>query len=552
MRVIAYTSEAHPDGAVTLRESTGQSITSTDLHELLKWLLDDWKPDPDTLFVTWNLGQFTAPLLRKLGTAACQNLANPQYNRTELFRPYVIFFRYKTDTGGIFKIECGPLRDDNGRKHRTQECTIYSLAQFFDRDAADPGVETCQQLGDTLLRELATAGIHPTKLTSPVAAYLSSAELPAPKSRDAAPNQVYAEEYAEKCSHEWRDCFQVGHWTKGNAFDYDITSAYASVAATLLDTRDAEFLYSKDYIPGAYWGFLKGKVTLYSSANIHPIITTMTNGQLGTPTGCWDTYLTQNDVRFITQSGIGHFELQDGWFVKFKHGERPLADTMQDLYTRRRISELRNCAALPQFLKSVGNGFVGKFLEKYDRLYTLPDGTKTNVGEFYNAIWHAVVTDTTRLKVAEFIYKHNAQDNVIGVNTDGCLLDRQVPLLNGNHSPGQWRLSGTHPVIVLSPQRVMSGHKHPQGMSYDTLIKLIADKPDSQEYTETGQRYITLSEAVEAGDISSVGELASRGRSLILPAMWESQTRHFPKFPLTGAELLMNHYRSVPHTVCTP
>jgi len=543
-RVIAYSSRDNQDGTITITESTGQSITSSDLSELFKWLLDDWKPEPDKLFVTWNLGQFTAPLLRKLGIAACRNLADPQYNRTEFFRPFVVFFRYKADTGGLFRIESGPLREDNGRKHRTNEFGCYSLAQFIDRNAPDPGPEQCQRLGTDLVAQLDRAGISPSKLTSPIAAYLSATELPAPKSSEASPEHIMAEDYAEKCSREWRDCFQVGHWDEGESFDYDITSAYAWAATRLPDTRESEFIFSRDYVDGAYDGFLKGRVTIDKNVLVHPIVTELPNGALGTPVGSWDTHLTLGEVRFIERHNIGRFDLVDGWFIK-SSGRPPLADLMHALYNRRKEAERERETALAQFLKGVANGFVGKFLEKYDRLYTLPDGSKTNVGEYYNATWHAMVTSAVRLRLGSFIYQHRAQENVIGVNTDGCLLDKRVSTV-ATPELGDWRLTGSPPVIVVSPQRVMHGHKRPQGMTYDMLVQLIAENPDEMEYVERGERYVTLTEAVDAGDIAAVGELATRGRGLLLPAIGEGQTRIFPEFPATGAELLANRYRSRP------
>jgi len=402
-----------------------------------------------------------------------------------------------------------------------------------------------QLQADELLRQLDTAGMQPTKLTSPIAAYLSCNMLPAPKSREAGPSQVYADEYARECSREWRDCFQVGHWTQGEAFDFDMVNAYAAAASRLMDTRYADFTYSKEPMPGAYWGFLKGRVTINPDVLVHPIIAELPNGALGTPVGSWDTYLTSADVKFIERWGIGEFEMEDGWFVTFRHGLQPLNSTMKKLYADRMKAKNTGDTALATFLKNVANGFVGKFLETYENPYTLPDGTKTNVGEYYNPIWHAVVTATARLKLAEFIYQNDAQENVIAVNTDGCLLDKMVEV-SANPTMGEWKLAGSNPVIVLSPQRVMSGDKHPQGMTYSMLCELIAEHPDSSEYLETGSRYVTLSEAVEAGDISSVGESAQRGRGLTLPAIGASQTRIFPQFPQTGAELLTQVYKSFP------
>ena len=525
MRIITYTIETHDDGNLTIRESTGQSITSQHIGELLEWLLDDYTEVPDKLFVVWDLADFAAPLLRKLGKECCQEIANDQPPRTRLYKPFNVFYRYMAERGGLFGIDKG---------YNRQTASFYSLNQFFAKGQEAPGTaEEIQALGDELLRSLSEVGINPTRLTSPIAAYLSCTKLPIPQSDRSAQGEVLAGEYAFQCtSREWRDCFQVGTW-EGTSFDYDMVNAYTAIAARLRDTRDAEYIYSTDYVPGATWGFLKGRVTIREDVTLHPIIREMADGSHGTPVGTWETYLTLQEVQFIEKFDIGHFELEDGWFVKFRHGDKPLNSLMQQLYGNRQKTA---SPTLGRFLKDVANGLVGKFLQIND------DGT---VGEYYNPCWHAMVTVMTRLKVALFIYGNNAQENTIAINTDGCLIDKELPI-GPDPGLGQWRLSGTHPAIVVSPGLVFTADKSPQGINYATLRTLIEAKPKDNMYRHYRRRHTTLKEAVDAGDISQVGEMNNYSGTVNLPAIAEGLTRRFPKFPQTGGELLAGIYKSTP------
>lgn len=308
MRVIAYTIESHDDGQITIRESTGQSITSSEIDKLFDWLMVAYKPVPDALFVAWDLGDFAAPLLRKLGVECCEELAGPNH-KTKIPDPYKVFFRYRPESGGVLGIDKG---------YKIATASIYSLNQFFPKDTPDPETaEEIQAYGDDLVRLLASVGLEPSKLTSAVAAYLSCVNLPLPLYKDASESEKMAGDYAFHCtSKEWRDCYQVGHWEASECEEYDLTNAYAAVAARMPNTRDAEYLHSTEYVEGAYWGFLKGRVTINDDVLVSPIMRTMADGAWGTPVGSWDTYLTLHEVKFIERWGIGHFELEDGWFLK--------------------------------------------------------------------------------------------------------------------------------------------------------------------------------------------------------------------------------------------
>lgn len=526
MRVVAYLLKVDGD-QLTVQESNGQSLTSENVDDLFDFIMDDYMEKPDKIFVTWDLADFAAPLFRKLGKACCEQLAST-WHKTKLHQPYTVFFRYRTESGGVLGIDKG-VHD--------QTVSIYSLSQFFPKETPEPqSAKEVKMYGDELLKAMGEAGIVPNKLTSPIASYLSACPLPL-SSGEITPTEVMAGEYAKECtSKEWRDCFKVGWWQEGESYDYDIVNAYSSVAQYLRDTRSADYIYSRDYVPDACWGFLKGRVTINDDVLVSPIVKVMEDGSLGTPVGSWDTYLTLWEARFINEWEIGHFDLEDGWFVQFTNNSRPLADIMVGLYNDRVKAEN---PMLSRYLKGVANGIVGKFLETHD------DGS---VGPYYNPIWHAAVTSVVRLKVAKFIYENNVQRSVVAVNTDGCLLEQKVSVPD-NPTLGEWRYSGSKPVLVLSSGYIFSADKQPHGVNYDMLMDKIAECPDACAYRSSMQRPTTLQEAVEYGDITQVGEMNAYASMINLPEIAESQTREFDSFPQTGGTLIGAKYSSVPFKV---
>lgn len=68
--------------------------------------------------------------------------------------------------------------------------------------------------------------------------------------------------------------------------------------------------------------------------------------------------------------------------------------------------------------KRMSVGIYGKFGEEH----------KEEFGKHFNPVYFAEISTQVRLQVAEFIYEHKLQDNLIHVSVDGVLVDREVRL----------------------------------------------------------------------------------------------------------------------------
>jgi hypothetical protein len=279
---------------------------------------------------------------------------------------------------------------------------------------------------------------------------------------------------------EWREVYQIGHWNKGEIFDYDISSAYPSLIANLPDIRIANYFSSRT-LPDKYsWGLLKGKLNI--TAKVSPF-----------PKDDLPDLITTEQLWLLKRWKLGTFEMEQGWFFEaFGKYSYPLRETMISLYNAKQ-SEDKLVALIA---KGISVGVYGRLAQRYD---------EGRLGDDFNSVYALLTTSRCAIKVCDFIYRHGMENDVISVTVDGTLTTKRVNV-EGN-GMGSWRLNEPTPALVLSILYQWLGDKKPADMKYEDIIKLIKERPDSSVY----------------GDIDL---------NLI---------EHNGNFPKTGRELLEHH-----------
>jgi len=308
-------------------------------------------------------------------------------------------------------------------------------------------------------------------------------------------------------------------------------SAYPSVASQLFSTKYCSYKKANHYIP-CHVAFLKGTITI--NAPISPIIYRTKDGNLIPPIGTWDGYFTSEEITFIEKWKLGSFKLKDGWFLTFKAPVKPLELPLQRLYAIRRKSvydELVN-----RITKGIGVGIIGKMAERFI------DGTP---GEYFNPIWHSLVTSRVRLKVAEFIFANDLTKDLVHTSVDGILTTKEVKLPKQNDM-GSWRLSSSGSALVISSGQLFYGDKHPKGINYEALMTMIKANLDEGYYGTKKLRPQTLAEAIESNDIDNIGTIKEYWTSIDLAQSMHKHDRIFSKLPYTGRDLLKRVYNSKP------
>jgi hypothetical protein len=527
MKIIGYHSRIAND-KVLLQDSSSEAVLSTDLEKLFNFLLEpydrdpnyreQWGRDPIVVRLTWNLDEFLAPILRLLGERHCRELAETKETRWQDYRLFYIPEK-------VFSVKYG--------RYFAQ---FYDLSQYY-QETIEPPVDAFEvkYLGNKLEEVLGRMNLKPSRWTSPASilgeCVLEKMEVPTVWHNE---RRVRRESvnYALRCCHRlWISNFKVGHWDAGTIHDYDLTSAYPSEAMQLYDTRpeNCKYIKSDKFIPDADWGFLYGNITINS--DFSPIMHLDDNGELRNPIGQWRGHLTLDEVNFIEKYKLGTFELNNGWFLKFK-SKKPVFDgTLQKLYSYRGKHFLTDALA-----KRMANSLYGLTIQKYQ------DGTS---GKFFNPFYAATITTRCRLKVAEFILANELQDHLVAVNVDGCLVDKPVAESKLGSGMGKWKFAGDDATIVVSPGMIFRADKKPHGINYGTLMGMIEKSPDSAIYSVDLLKRVTMGEALRI-DFALIGTVQKFGSTIDLNHARTSQDRIFRKFPKTGKELLGGQYASEP------
>lgn len=524
MRVTAY--QTLGTDPVVICDSTGSLIHSSSPLDLLDHLRYRQR---DTLRVFWDLDAAVAPVLRLLPQTVLESLA--RFDPDTQFGEHQLYY----------------LPDRMFRVGRTR---FYGIRSFWPSSTPDPAsLSDLQSRAKELIYTLERCGMpNPSKLTSPIAVF-EETELgrqvysSIPKGYDLSENCLEVLQYAYQCDRrEWIGAYQVGHWNAGSIWDYDISAAYSSIAASLLDIRDMDIWKSDTVGPReqrASYGFLRCHLCLDPTAKyIHcsPIMADLSRDLPGNPAGDFGAayYLTLDELRFVESHDMGRFQLLDGWFLAPGGGvapRKPFAGIMEQLYSQRGLSALAG-----SIMKGIANQLVGKLAE------TRVDG---QYGVLRNDIYHSLILEQCRIRVAEFLVQNEIlPDELVAVQTDGVRLTRDISL-SGNIMGG-WRNNGSQPTIVASPYKVYCADKKPGHLTYNHISEMVAAHPLSSYYGRTVKHRTTLRQALQDGDITKVGELVDLPAHLDLNAIPREQNRVFAKLPRTGSALLNNRYQSTP------
>lgn len=321
MRIIAYRS-SNQDGKVLVEESGGDSALTGDPIKLFEFLLEDYSP---CIKICWDLDSTVAPLLKLLGENACRKLRE---SKRLFYPPFSLFYVPEK----VFIVN-----------HPTAKLSLYGIEQYYP-ELVEPDVEMVQQLGVKLMGELKKMGMMPTKFTSPIAIYgecvMSKLDLPRLKDIPAK-----AAEFAYRCAARlWIESHSIGFYD--HCVDYDLSSAFPSVAKELIDFRECKWVESSEYHPEAIYGYVRCEVTIYDWVMVSPILRETEDGLIS-PVGTWEEYLTKGELDFITKWKIGEVKILEGWWAitSRKALKKPLKIPMEKLLLYKQGSELQKLLA---------------------------------------------------------------------------------------------------------------------------------------------------------------------------------------------------------------
>jgi len=494
-----------PMGDLThIEDPLGNMVISEDPGKLLHFL---WSLGLSVCPTTaprcvWDLDEFTSRLLEHLPKDEEKPTGD---RRTTFYEGYKIF----SIPGKMLSI-----------KRSFIELIYFDISQYFPDDDEPETALELQEKVDLLLTMLHELGIEKvTTLMSPVA--VASASKMLDEYQDIIPTIFDLEDYddamelARPCTpREWVCNYQVGHFKESHSLD--IASAYPYQASQLLDLRDCDIVQSKVMDTDAAYGFLVGKLTVYPDspyAFCSPFLADRGDGTLVNFTGTAEDYpCLLSEVSALYRYNLGEFQLDHGWFIRPKAGitpRLPFQAMMPRFYQSRSQSPTASF-----FLKRVMNGIIGKLLE------TRVDGNGeiTAYGNLYNAIYHAIITTATRLQVFDFLAEQAVTPaELIHIGVDGVELTRNIALPE-KAEMGEWRYSGSHPMIVLSPGAVITPKRNYKRIGYVELLEQLQNHPSASKF--------------------------GKDSDIDLRDLFALQQRQFDDLPMVGRDLLDRTYQS--------
>jgi len=526
------------DGLVYIRNTNGDFIASGDVDELINFL----RYKGSGIKVAYDLDTFLAPVFRLMPKDMLERLSrfdsSLKYpNKAKPDDPTELFYLSER----MFRA---------GRSH------FYGLREWLDRtERGEWTLEETTDRAEEILATLYRIGMkRPNnqpirKLTSPIAVFEDSewgnkftASLPT--IYDLPDDVLEMVEFASRADgREWVSAHQIGMFHKGEIFDYDRSSAYGLEASLLPDTRDLDYwksgkLGSREM--SATLGFVHGKFTLnpeHPYALASPVMTKRDGADLPRlPLGTLpEDYYTLDEVRWVQDIGLGSFNLVSGWFAKPKPGVEvryPFHGVMNKLYDMRELSPTAS-----RICKSLAVQIVGKLTE------TRATG---ELGKLRNDVLHATVVARNRIAVSRFLVENKVlPEQVVCIQTDGVKLTSDLAC--GANGLGSWVNKGSDDTLIVSPFKVYTKSNRPSEFDLADLQRLVAEHPNTQQYSKTNTHRITLIQALRNyQDITRVGELVQAPTSLNLIALETEQNRIYNKLPRTGQQLLNNRYTARP------
>lgn len=515
MRIIAYRTSVR-DGKILLEESTGERVSSNKLADLFTFLLE---PYEDTIRICFDLDTTVSLFLKELGYEACVKLQKKHKCHAA---PFSVFYI----AGKVFSVEHIPSRT---------RCSIYGIDRYFPELPEPDSVHDVQMLGERLMYELDKMGLHPTKLTSPIAIYEECVlrKLDLPKFNNI---PIKAAELAYRCSGRlWIETHILGYFDK--VYDYDLRAAFPNALKNLVDIRDCKCVPSNEYQDKAVYGYADCLVTIYDWVMVSPIVFDIEEGLIS-PTGTRRLPLDKGKMDFIMRHGIGEFKILDGyWLIPFRKLRKPLEQPMNDLLKYKDKTGLQSLVA-----KGILVGVYGKQGEEWDDQF----------GTYFNPVWFNESSSQPTIEVAEFLYGHGigAGDNagyrtLIHIGVDGAMMTQAVDLSQGD---GRWRLTYEGDALSVSSGLIYTRETKPKGLRINDIMGLIREHPRRGYYEKKVERKLTLGDCSQHPQLLNfIGMNTAFSSSINL--IHQEHDRVFKKKPRTGESLLNNKFRSSPRTV---
>ncbi|MCH7647357.1 MAG: hypothetical protein IIA83_01955, partial [Thaumarchaeota archaeon] len=323
-----------------------------------------------------------------------------------------------------------------------------SFSKWFFRDNKKLVIEYCikdckltKELAEHWIKLFDLAfGFYPQRWIS--SGYLAEKvlinnKIPIPKF-DEIPYEI--QEFAWNCYYGGR--FEIlKRGFIGNAYLYDINSAYPHVFAGIPDITKGRWIRRKSINPDSHLGFFKIECDIPDCKYIPPF-PFRTNGKLIFPSGKFITYCTLAELQACNNPK--YYKILESYQYLDENPTYPYKEFIESIFQKRmKFKKENNPLQLP--LKVILNSIYGKTAQRV--------GNK--IGNLFSPVIASTITGTTRAMLYDFVQKHGIEKDVVSFATDSIITTKKLDVNSSDLGEFAYENSGNDVYVLQNASRAL-------------------------------------------------------------------------------------------------
>jgi len=198
----------------------------------------------------------------------------------------------------------------------------------------------------------------------------------------------------------------------GEAFLYDINSAYPFAITQIPDLNNGKWIRRKSIHPNAKLGFFEILVDIPDDTYIPPFAFRV-NNEIIFPTGKFITYCTLAELQACKNSNW--YKILNSWQFVPENDTRPYSHFIQKMY-QKRLKLKQNGDAMQLPLKIILNSIYGKTGQKIHGI----------IGNLFNPVIFSFITGFARAQLYHFVTENKIEKEIVAFATDSVCVRKDL------------------------------------------------------------------------------------------------------------------------------
>lgn len=198
----------------------------------------------------------------------------------------------------------------------------------------------------------------------------------------------------------------------GQAYLYDINSAYPFAITQIPDLEHGKWIRRKSIHPNARLGFFEILADIPDDTYIPPFAFRV-NNEIIFPTGKFITYCTLAELQACKNPNW--YKILNSWQFVPENDTHPYAEFIQKMY-QKRLKLKQNGDAMQLPLKIILNSIYGKTGQKVHRI----------IGNLFNPVIFSFITGFARAQLYSFVVENNLEKEIVAFATDSICVTKDL------------------------------------------------------------------------------------------------------------------------------